>query len=50
VASSGRVGTEDHDGAVGFLPGSERSRAAEALSAHEEEMAGGLTLVADGRA
>lgn len=33
----------DDDGAVGFLPGAERSRVAEALAAHEEEMADGLT-------
>ncbi len=33
----------DDGGAVGFLPGAERSRVAEALAAHEEEMADGLT-------
>jgi RimJ/RimL family protein N-acetyltransferase len=33
----------DDDGAVGFLPGAERGRVAEALAAHEEEMADGLT-------
>ncbi len=33
----------DDDGAVGFLPGAPRHRVAQALAAHEEEMADGLT-------
>ncbi len=33
----------DDDGAVGFLPGTERGLVAEALAAHEEEMAEGQT-------
>ena len=33
----------DDDGAVGFLPGAERNVVAQALAAHEEEMAEGLT-------
>ena len=33
----------DDDGAVGFLPGAPRHQVAQALAAHEEEMADGLT-------
>ena len=33
----------DDDGAVGFLPGAPRSAVVQALAAHEEEMADGLT-------